>query len=201
MKSIYLDEYVSMLEVVLSCGYKHRYSTDAIQHAISYSSYFQTIEKDAYDFAPITTDTSLIKTIYPELNINVGEIPIYVPCSWASESYLRIQEATKLTFEAIFLYLPINRMYDYFPIYHEMDFSQIVNEFKRLFSEKSILSILLDRYGYSVKKASGLTTIPYSTLVSLKKRRRDFKKTDIQMVYKLANTFRVRLETIAEIEL
>lgn len=92
-------------------------------------------------------------------------------------------------------------MYEYFLLYHEMDFSHIVNEFKRLFSLKSALEILLDKYGYSLQDISSRIEIPYDTLHSLKKRRRDIKKLSVESVVKLAKVFNVRVETIAEISI
>lgn len=201
MNDYYLYDYSNLLERVFSYAYKYRYSMDDLERSISYSSFFQEIEKDGGKQPPPISDIKLVSSIYPEASSGIDDLPIFNQCLWASESYLWIQEATKLTFEAIFLYLPISKMFFYFPVYHEMDFSQIVNEFKRLFGEKTILSILLDKYGYSLKQLSEMTNIPYETLKSYKNRKRDIKKADVSLLYKLASFFHVRIETIAEIEL
>ncbi len=90
-------------------------------------------------------------------------------------------------------------MYGYFPIFHEMDFSQIINEFKRLYSLNSVLSILLTNYGYSLKYVSKETGISYNSLYSYKERRRDIKKINGKDAYLLASLFRVRIETLLEL--
>lgn len=186
------------MERILSVGYQYNCSTSAIERAISYSSFFQNVEKDKN---AINVDSILIKEIYKELDVDLMKTPIYNQCLWAAEAYIRIQQACRYTFELIFLYLPIKKMYDYFPLYHEMDFSQIIEEFKRLHKKESVLSLLVNKYKYSLVDISNSVGIPYDSLYSLKQRRRDIKKCNIMQSAKLANILNIRIETIAEIKL
>ena len=201
MNSNYLYEYSSLFERVLSVAHYLHYSTATLERLISYSPYFQNIENDKNSFPPITNDKTLINSLFYDQTVNIEEIPIYNQCLWAAEAYLRIQEATSLTFEAIFLYMPISKMYSLFPIYHEMDFSQIINEFNILFNKESTLSILLKKYNYSLKDISIRCNISYATLFSLKQRKRDIKKANTEICINLAKIFNVRVETIAEIKI
>ena len=200
MNNYYLYDYVNSLERVLSAGYLSTYSTSALERNISYSSCFQKIEDDKHS-SPVINDSQLVKSIMPEINVDLFKIPVLKQCLWASESYIRIQEKTGLTFECIFLYIPIRKMYDYFALYHEMDFSQIVDEFQRLYLSHSPLEILIKKSNYSLEDVSRLLAIPYETLVSFKKRKRDIKKASVGIVQKLSKLFNVRIETIAEIKL
>lgn len=192
----YLYEISSKLERVLSLGYQNKFSSSFIERQISYSPYFQKVEKSNQFVSSIINEEQLLKEIYPD--INDVDCPKYNQCMWTSEAYLRIQENTGLTFECIFLYIPINKMYEYFPLYHEMDFSHIIEVFKSLHSEKSVLSILIDKYHYSLKDVSHFIDVSYDTLYSAKQRRRDIKKLDFDVLYKLSNVFNVRLETLTE---
>lgn len=201
MNSTYLYDYVDSFERVLSIAYVKHYSLDAVERLISYSSFFQKIEKDYNRMAPIISNQALSKSLFPELDINLEEIPIHNQCLWVAESYLRIQQASKLTFEAIFLYCPISKMFNYFDLYHEMDFIQIINEFNSLFEKQSIFSLLLKKFHYSLNYVSEQTGLSYDTLYSLKSRRRDIKKINIESLIRIANVFNVRLETLAEIKL
>lgn len=198
MNSNYLYDYVNLLERVFSFGYKTNYSTSAIERAISYSSFFQKIEKNE---SPIINDSLLLTTLFQENSINLEAIPVYNQCLWAAEAYLRIQDECRLSFEAIFLYIPINKMYDYFPLYHEMDFSHIVKEFLSLYEKKSVFSLLLDKYSFALNNVSNDICISYETLYSLKQRRRDIKKISVETGKAIADYFNVRLETLAEIKL
>ena len=199
MNNYYLRDYSSHLERVLSTGYKLQYSTKAIERAVAYSSFFQRVEKDYLDFAPMIDEESLIRSIFPEIQFDINVAPTYKQCLWAAESYMNIQGATRLTFEAIFLYIPIQKMYEYFDIYHEMDYSQIIDEFKRLYSLKSVLEIIVDKYNFSLKEISEQTGVSYDTLFSLKKRRKDIKKLNVQTASLLSSILRVRIETLTEI--
>lgn len=201
MNSNYLYEYANEFERVLSTGYQYHYSTLTIEKLIARSSYFQKIEVDEYNGAPIIQDADLIKQIYPELNINLLELPIYNQCLWASEAYLRIQKESKLSFECIFLYIPLTKIYELFPLYHEMDFSHVVKLFNELYEKESAFSILLKKYKYSLKEIAERIGVPYDTLYSFKQRRRDIKKINIESALKLSNIFNVRIETIAEIRI
>ena len=48
------------------------------------------------------------------------------------------------------------------------------------------------------KDISHFIDVPYDTLYSVKQRRRDIKKLDFDVLYKLSNVFNVRLETLTE---
>ena len=198
MNSQYLYEYSNVLERVLSFGYEYNYSTPSLERLISYSSYFQSIEKDSSGFAPIINSDELIKELLPDVKADLLNVRSYNQCLWAAETYLRIQGTTGLTFECIFLYIPINKMYEYFPLYHEMDFSHIIKEFKRLFNEKSVLGLLIEKYHYSLTDIAKQIDVSYNVLTSLKQRKRDIKKTSVETVIKLSQVFNVRIETIAE---
>ncbi len=201
MNSYYIFEYTDLLARILSIGYLKQYTTSSIERCISYSSYFQQIEKDNHSFAPLTTDISLVKSVFPDLNDDFRKMPIYVQCLWAAEAYLRIQGQTQLTFECIFLYLPIKNIYEYFPVYHEMGFTRIVERFNELYSIQSALSIIIDKYGYSLEDISKKTGISYNTLYSLKSRRRDISKINVETALKLSTFLHIRMETICEIKI
>ena len=198
MNTNYLNEYASLFERLLSISHFLDYSTNAVERSISNCKFFRDIEKDGVGFPPIVVDVKLVREVFLDQSINLRAVPTYKQSMWAAESYLRIQNETGLTFEAIFLYLPIDKMYEYFPLYHEMDFSQIINEFKKLYETQSILKIVTEKYGYSLSDISDKTGISYETLFSFKKRRRDIKKANADIVVKLASVLRIRIETLIE---
>lgn len=197
----YLYEYTDLLERVISVACELSYRLSSVESQISYSPFFQKVEKSSYVMPPIITDTELVKEIYSHRDIDIGDIPVYKISLWSAEAYLRIQEASKLTFEAIFLYIPIKRMLNYFGVYHEMDFSQIVDEFFRLYKANSVLAVLLNKDYRSTKEISELLGISYETLFSYKQRRRDIKKMEAKSAYVLSTLLKVRIETLLEIKL
>lgn len=200
MNNQFLYEYSENLEKIFEIALQEKYSLLALEREIAYSSYFQKIETDVDNTPPIIEEQVLVNKIFSDIKLKSYDAPRLTECMWAAEAYLRIQGETRLTFEAIFLWLPIKKMFELFPLYHEMDFSQIIQEFMIRQMEKSIFAILLWKFGYSVREVEEKTGIPYETLYSLKRRRRDIKKVNVEVVSALAKLFRVRIDTIAEIE-
>lgn len=59
--------------------------------------------------------------------------------SWGAHAYMCLQGKTKKAFVCIFLYIGINKMFGYFLLYHEMDFSQSLDEFDSLYQNQCLL--------------------------------------------------------------
>ena len=202
MRTSELDNYVEILERVFSFGVYHKYALTFIRDSISQSKFFQAVESNSYSSIVYQIAEDVAKEIYYERKeISFKDVPIYTECLWAAEAYCKIQEHSKLTFEAIFLYIPLDSMFSYFHLYHEMDITRIVEEFDRLYNSRSTLSLLLDKYGYSLKYLSKITNVSYQTLASFNTRRRDIKKCDVQVLKNIANALNTRIETLAELKL
>ena len=201
MNDIYLSEYTNVFERLLSYAYENGYSFKGLERDISRSSFFQHIEKYDVPFPLVVDDNTLARRIFSDPSINLMEVRSYNQCMWAAEAYLKIQGDTRLSFEAIFLYIPITKMFEYFPLYHEMDFSHIINEFKRLFQKQSVLNILIKNFNYPIKYISDSVGLSYDTLYSYKQRRRNIKKMSAETAYALASLFKVRMETLLELVL
>ena len=199
MRSEYFDYYVEQLEKVFCFSYERHISLKYVESAISKSSFFRSIETDELSSVEYINEKQLLKSVFPFMDESSFNASTYNSCMWAAEAYIWIQSKTKQTFEAIFLYIPLEEMYKLFVAYHEMDFSHIVDEFVDRQNKKSVLSILLKNYKISVRTLSNETGISYNTLMDLKTRRRDISKLNVSSALKLANRFNVRPETLAEL--
>jgi len=201
MDDRYFYQYSKILERIFSAGFKYDYSFNAIEKCIADSGFFRLVETSHHGVAPLGNEQNLIDAFFPERKINANDVPIYNHCLWAADAYIWIQFKTRLSFEAIFLILPLEVMYDRFPIYHEMDFSHIVNYFLERQKEHTIFAILLERYGYKLNDVAEKTGISKDTLYSFKQGKRDIRKANVDIVQKLASYFHVRIETFASIAL
>ena len=201
MNERHLDEYANILERILSTAAKYQYALATIEKRISDSGFFHLIETSHHGISPLGDDDYLIKSFFPETDINLKDVPIYNHCLWAAEAYMWIQYKTNLSFEAIFLILPLSVMYDRFPIYHEMGFTHIVNHFLERQNEETIFAILLKKFGYKLNDVAKMTNISKDTLYSFKQGKRDIKKANVDIVVRLASVFHVRTETFAGIAL
>ena len=200
MNSLYHSEYADLLGRVFDVAYKCSFSLEALEKRISNNTFFKSIEGSIEGLAPIISDVELTKQIFYEVSFDLYEIPQHIQTLWASEAYIYIQEETRLTFEAIFLIFPIEKMLSCFDVYQEMNFSQLVSYFMIERGLNSVFSCLLSKYKYSLRDVEEKTGIPYETLRSLKIKRRDIKKASVEVVSALAKLFKVRIDTLAEIE-
>ena len=198
MENTYIEERINNLERILSTGYKYEYALDFIERGISYCSYFQMIERHQN---PFPLSSALVDSIYYDIKVDHDEVPTYRECLWAAEAYVRIQNHTRLSFEAIFLIMPLKEMYNTFPLYHELDFSKIIEHFMNKQKEKTIFSLLLKKYGYKLDYVAKKVDISINTLYSFKQGKRDMKKANVDLVQKLASFFNVRIETFAGVML
>ena len=89
---------------------------------------------------------------------------IYNDAYWCGYSYFELQLRTQKPFAYIFLKLPLTKMADIYTIYHEMDFSSLLEYFVRLSKEKTILRLLCERRETSLTKVSHGTGIGLATL-------------------------------------
>ena len=200
MKEEHIYDYIDVVERVLAFAYVRKIYLKHVEHQISYSSFFQGLEKDNYVNNRYILGEELTFEIFPEVIHDFSDVPSFVQTTWVSQVLLQLQVHSKLTFEAIFTYMSLETIYKCFYLYHEMDFSQMNKRFDEERNKCSVLARLLKQRKLKMTVLSKATGIPYITLVGLKSGKQNIKKTSFETVYKLASYFHVRPETIAEIE-
>ena len=190
------DEIINTLAIVLSIGHAYKYSEEAIMKRIAYSHYFSCIEKNKDDPILYVDEQSLISSIYYDANIASYDSILYNQSLWLSELYVRIQRQTNMTFEAVFLYLPLNKGYGMFPLYHEMDFSQGVDYFLSLLHNQSILSLIMKKKALSIDEVAKASGLSYVMISSLKQRKKDISKVAASNLLAMASYLGVKTETL-----
>ena len=190
------DEIINTLAIVLSIGHAYKYSEEAIMKRIAYSLYFSCIEKNKDDPILYVDEQSLISSIYYDANIASYDSILYNQSLWLSELYVRIQRQTNMTFEGIFLYLPLSKGYRMFPLYHEMDFSQGVDYFLSLLHNQSILSLIMKKKALSIDEVAKASGLSYVMISSLKQRKKDISKVAASNLLAMASYLGVKTETL-----
>lgn len=123
---------------------------------------------------------------------------IYNDAYWSGSSYFELYMATKKPFSYIFLKLPLSKMVDLYPLYHEMDFSSLLELFKYLENEYTILYLLVKNKNISLPKLSKITGIKLSTLRMYYSSDSSLYKASFQNIIKLVNYFEVPLNLFIE---
>lgn len=190
------DEIVEYLTFILSYGYDLNFSCDSLEKRISKSDFFIAIEKNEENPIIYIDAQELLNYIYHDVrNSNYG-FNKYVECLWVSDLYYRLFKETHMTFEALFIYLPLEKAYSMFDLYHEMDFSHALNRFNELVKEQSLIHLLMRKYGFKREYISKQTGLSYQMITKLSNRSRDIRKLGLLNATKLANTLLIRMDTL-----
>ena len=190
------DDFRRVMEIILSFGHDYKFFSEVIERRISYSDFFIAIE-NKIDVPILYSNTNkILSSFYYELDTSKWSYKIYNQCSWLSELYLKIQRKTGLTFEAIFLYLPINDGLNMFPIYHEMDFQHSIDSFNERYQKHSILFNVMKKSRISIGELANESGLSYSMISSLRTRQKNIGRVAAENLFKIAKCLNVRIETL-----
>lgn len=116
---------------------------------------------------------------------------IYDDAYWCGKAYCFINEKTKKPLNYILLKMPFDKLINYYHLYHEMDYSQILDVFLEESRKHSILSLLCDIKGYSLPHISKISGISLSTLKKYSSDDKYLYKASFNKIYSLLNVFDV----------
>lgn len=116
---------------------------------------------------------------------------IYDDAFWCGNVYCYIQEKTNKPLSYILLKMSFDNLINYYPLYHEMDYSEILDVFLEESKKHSILSLLCNIKGYSLPRLSKITGISLSTLKKYSSSDEYLYKASFQKIYALINVFDV----------
>lgn len=192
----YRQDYETHLSLALSFGHAAGFAPRVIEQRISRSSFFSRLEEENVLIPPNETPENLIDKMFPDANRRYEGLVQYGQCAWLAELYLDIQKKTGLTFEAMFLYLPLLDGYKLFPLYHEMDFSQAEKEFERRYLASTILNEAMKRGKYTSSELAQGTVISVSMVNSLRQGKRDLRLLRGDKLLLMAKMLNLRPETL-----
>ena len=162
----------------------------AFTFALGKSDYASSIENKQY------TNVISINLKKEFLNISGKECEndsygVYNDAFWSGQCYFDLQRKINKSFSYIFLKLPLNQMLDIYKIFHEMDFSSLVEYFEKKEKEKTILRLLCDYKKISLNKLSKATSISVNTLSKYNASDEALYKGSFQNIIKIARFFEV----------
>ncbi len=166
-------------------------------YSLERSKFVEAIEKGAYsDYfnQPIITIFYQITGYQIDADKSFG---IYNDAYWCGYSYFELYQVTKKSFAFIFLKLPFEKMMNVYSIFHEMDFSSLLDYFYKKNDERTILKLLCENKHCSLSKLSIETGISRSTLVKYNSSDENLYKASFQNLYLIAKYFDIPLSTFA----
>ena len=161
----------------------------AFTSSLERSVFANLIEEDVYDDYFNTPLTRIFFDITKTHIEKVASFGIYNDAYWCGYSYFELQQRLKKPFSYLFLKLPLSKMMDIYPIFHEMDFSALLEFFEKEKDKKTILRALCEQRHCSLSKVSAATGINQATLSKYNADDEALLKGSFQNVYKISKYF------------
>ena len=123
---------------------------------------------------------------------------IYNDAYWSGYSYFELFLQTHKPFSYLFLKLPLEKMLDIYEIFHEMDFTSLLEYFKKRETESTILGTLCKKKKCSLTKLKEATGISINTLSKYRSSDEILYKASFQNIYKIAKYFEVPISLFVD---
>ena len=170
----------------------------AFTRGLTNSDFVKKIEANKYDDYFNKSITDIFESIVTTYIREDDSFGVYNDAYWSGISYFNLYLKTNKPFSYIFLKLPLEKMLDIYPVYHEMDFSSFYELFQQLEQEKTILRLLCEQYRKSLSKISKATGISVNTLMKYNASDEALYKASFQNIIKIANYFDVSISLFIE---
>ena len=170
---------------------RNKINFKAFTNMLSNSSFIDAIEKDKYNELfnkPIEQLLFSITGYEPKEDNSYG---VYNDAYWCGQNYFDLHIKTKKSFVYLFLKLPFEEMMNIYSIYHEMDFSSLVDYFHKKENEKTILRILCEEKRCSLNDLCKATSLSLNTLRKYNSSDDILYKASFQNIAKLIQYFDV----------
>lgn len=190
----YVSKYQNVLTYVLGRSISYGYSFSFIERTISYSEVFSEFEKSNVTKIAFSSNENIYGEMFDDANSGYIENP-YDIYGWLGYVYINLFLKLKITFEMLFIALPIEVAIKMYPIYHEMD---TIHLEKYLAEElfPSSLSLIMKKRNMTMEQLSEKTSIPFATIRSLKLGYRDINKLEVYKTLLIAHALNVKIESL-----
>ena len=191
----YLTKYGDVIGYLIGRAIGENYSHLYIEHSISYSSMIYELERSNITTIAFSSCEAIYQNIFPKKD-NKGYI--YSPYDiygWLGYIYLHLFLDLEITFELLFILLPINEAIDMYPLYHEMDYLKTL-EYVKSKIKYTYLDLIMNNKNLSSKDIANSSGIPFSTIQALRYGKRDIDKLEAYKILLLANSIGVKIESL-----
>ena len=188
----YITKYCDTLSYLIGRSYREGYSFDYIEKNISYSIPINELEKSNATLFAFSSMEKIYSDIFP-LYHNDYDFDAYDIFGWVGNTYLFL--SLNITFEALFNVISIEEMLNLYHLYHEMDYSKIL-EYAKEQMKYSLLDVVMKRRKISNKELYFKTDIPVSTINALRYSERSIEKVEANKLLVMAKALNVKMETL-----
>lgn len=190
----YVQKYENVLTYILGRSITRGYSFSYIERRIACSATFSEFEKSNVTQIAFSSNEKIYSELFDDDNNDYKENP-YDIYGWLGYIYIHLFLHFKITFEMLFIALPIETAISMYPIYHEMDISQM-DDYLSTELFPSSLSCVMKRRNVTTQELTSKTNIPFTTIRSLKLGYRDIDKLEVLKAVLMASALNVKTETL-----
>ena len=190
----YMQKYENVLTYILGRSITKGYSFSFIERSIAYSITFSEFEKSNVTRIAFSSNEELYRELFSDDNNDYKESR-YDIYGWLGYVYMHLFFRFKITFEMLFIALPIETAISMYPLYHEMDITHLCDYFAEVLRPSS-LSLVMKKRGFTMKKLSEASNVPFATIRSLKLGYRDIDKLEVFKTVLIASVLNVKIETL-----
>lgn len=188
IKTFYQEDIINRLASLITYGIEKGYSYKAIEEHISSSIFVNDLENNHYNIE--SKIEKIVEQAYGVLIDNSFDISF--EGLFYAESYFKLFLYFNKSFEYIFLYWPLSDFSDRYGIYHEMDFSNLRNDFALRISKTTLLKKLAKERQIKLIEISKLTGISESTIDKYSRNDKYLYGASYDNIYKLSSLFEAK---------
>ena len=170
---------------------RNKINFKSFTNMLSNSSFIKSIEKDKYNDLFNKPIEQLLFSITGFETKEDNSYGIYNDAYWCGQNYFDLHMKTKKSFVYIFLKLPFEELMNVYSIFHEMDFTSLLEYFRKKEKEKTILRILCEEKRCSLNDISKATTLNFNVLKKYNSSDEALYKASFQNISKLISYFDV----------
>ena len=160
---------------------------NAFGMSLAQSEYVRIIEKKHTHFS---SEKSIVERFNEITGLYVKEdtsFGIINDAYWAGYTYFELFLHIKKSFSYIFLKLPVEKMFDMYDVYHEMDISQVFDYFMEIENKESIIKLLCERHYVSLASLARKTGISINTLKKYATSDENLYNASYQHIFKISS--------------
>lgn len=170
---------------------RNKINFKSFTNMLSNSSFIESIEKDKYNDLFNKPIEQLLFSITGFETKEDNSYGIYNDAYWCGQNYFDLHMKTKKSFVYVFLKLPFEELMNIYSIFHEMDFTSLLEYFRKKEKEKTILRILCEEKRCSLNDISKATTLNLNVLKKYNSSDEALYKASFQNISKLISYFDV----------
>ena len=191
----YLNKYIDVFGYIFARAIDEEYSLPYIEKIISYSSLVDELENSNITTIAFSSSEKIYHDLFPLHDNNGFVYNPYDQFGWIGNIYIHLFLKYEITFELLFIILPIERALSLYKLYHEMDYSQVYDLFDELIGY-SYLDAILKKKNISSMELSKRSGVSFQTINALRYKKRDISKLESKLLFKISKGLRVKITTL-----